>query len=157
MNVVERGRAALESAEQAAAEVRHRALEDGSGDPSAVREAAERAVARIDVVEAEIRQALQELRDEVAAAAPADRDVEGRPDGADDSGTEAAPARRGGLRFWGRRAKVARCDVCGRTAAEDALDGWQHERGTTLCPACQAAGWRASERAGVPYRPVRRD
>jgi hypothetical protein len=157
-DVADRGRAALESAEQAAAEVRHRALEDGPVDPVAVREAAERAVARIDLVESEIRRSLQELRDEVAAAAaPADRGAEAPPDGAGEGGPQPAPARRRGPRLWGRRAKVARCDVCGGTADDDALDGWQQARATVLCPACQAAGWRVAERAGVPYRPARRD
>jgi hypothetical protein len=135
----DRGRSALQSAERAADEVRKQALEDASDDRSAVRDAAARAAASIDVAETEIRQSLQELRDEVVAVAGADQPT-------------GAPRRRRG-RFWRRRAQDVRCDVCGRTAGDESLDRWEQIRGTVLCPSCQAAGWRVAERAGVPYRP----
>jgi hypothetical protein len=138
-DVVDRGRSALESAERAALEVRRQAREGASVDRATVREAATRAVARIDAVEAEIRQSLQQLRDDVAAATGAD---------------EPTPApRRRARRSLRRRAKVTRCDVCGRAAGHERIAGWEQTRGTTLCPGCRGAGWRVAERAGVPYRP----
>ena len=64
--VADQVRAALESAERAATEMRRRALDHASADREAVHGTAGLVTARIDLIEAEVGQLLQGLRDEVA-------------------------------------------------------------------------------------------
>jgi hypothetical protein len=64
--VADQVRAALEAAERAATDMRRRALDHASADREAVHGTAGLVTARIDLIEAEIGQLLQELRDEVA-------------------------------------------------------------------------------------------
>jgi hypothetical protein len=72
--VADRVRAALASAERAAADVRRRALDQASADREAVHGTAALVTARIDLIEAEVGHLLQELREEVALiVAEADR------------------------------------------------------------------------------------
>src|SRR3954447_10321677 len=75
--VADRVRTVLESAERAAADLRRRALDQASADREAVHGTAALVSARIDLIEAEVGQLLQELRDEVASiVAEADRAAE---------------------------------------------------------------------------------
>jgi hypothetical protein len=164
--VADRVRVALESAEREAAEVRRQALEHASDDRAAVHETAELVNARIDVIEAEVCEQLQELRDEVAhVVAAADRAAETSAAPQADAGDALPPLppaparrRRGGL-FRRNRGGAVHCGVCGRTALDDdeGLDHWYQARGTSLCPQCQAAGWRIPEGGSVPHRPMQHE
>jgi len=210
--VADQVRDALESAERAATEMRRRALDQASADREAVHGTAGLVSARIDLIEAEIGQLLQQLRDEVtriveeadrAAASPAvdppattspspavesGPEVVGEPEptgpqaveeptdagagappadeappdpepaigAVDDAPSWLAPPRRRRALFRHRRAAPS-CGVCGRTgqADDEVLERWQRAAGTSLCPECQASGWRIPDGATVPYRPVR--
>jgi hypothetical protein len=88
--VADRVRAVLESAERAAADMRRRALEHASADREAVHGTAALVTARIDLIEAEVGQFLQELRDEVASIV-AEADRAAKTTAADAPPTAAAP------------------------------------------------------------------
>jgi hypothetical protein len=155
--VADRVRGALESAEREAAEMRRHALDQASTDRAAVQSTAELVTARIDLIESEVHQLLQTLRDEVAMiVTEADRAAEGASaEPRDVPAATPARRRRGGL-FRRHRGAPRHCAVCARTAdpAEDAIERWQRVRGTALCPQCQADGWRIPAGGGVPHRPM---
>jgi hypothetical protein len=209
--VADQVRAALESAERAATKLRRRALDDASADREAVHGSAGLVTARIDLIEAEVGQLLQELRDEVArivaeadraadvsvthppvtaslsppaeaapevvaepepmspqaAQEPTDADpAAGRADeerptvepaiGTGDDALSWLATGRRRRRFFRHRRATLSCGVCGRIAQGDdeVLERWQQAAGTSLCPECQAAGWRIPDGGTVPYRPV---
>lgn len=57
---------------------------------------------------------------------------------------------------WRRRARS--CAVCNRNAPrtssrELANVGWAVSGRTGICPDCRSAGWRVSDRGGLPFRP----
>jgi hypothetical protein len=157
--VAGRVREALQSADREVAEVRRQARARAEGERANVRQAAELVAARIDLVEEEVHQLLQQLRDEIAATvAEAEGAAEARPiQPAEIARLPSATTRRGGGGlFRRRRAAAVRCGVCGRTtdAGREPLDRWQRRRDVCLCPQCQAAGWRIPEGGTVPYRPA---
>jgi hypothetical protein len=165
--VADQVRAAIESAEQSAEELRRRALDDAAADRGHVHRAAAVVLSRIDGIEAEVKRLLDGVRDEVvrirdqtewAQAAPDPVvDPPSEPERAEshtDGSRERTAPRRRGRRFGRRRRALPRCAVCGRTAedGEEALERWQQVRRTSVCPECQAEGWQVPAGASVPYR-----
>jgi hypothetical protein len=173
--VAEQVRAAIESAEQSAEELRRRARDDAAADRDRVDKAADVVLSRIDGIEAQVARLLDGVRAEVvrisnqaesAHDAPQPVvDPPSEPQRPDVSTPEADPPvspqraapRRHGRRFGRRRRALPPCAVCGRVAedGEDALEQWLQVRRTSLCPQCQAEGWHVPAGASVPYRSPR--
>jgi hypothetical protein len=178
--VADQVRAAIESAEQSAEELRRRALDDAATDRDQVHQSAAVVLGRIDAIEAQVTRLLDGVRDEVARIEEqADRAQDAPPPLVDPpSGSErpeshpdgsmpdadppepperVAPRRRHAGLFGRRRRALPQCAVCGRTAedGERALERWRRGRRTSLCPECQDEGWQVREGASVPYRSPR--
>ena len=172
--VAEQVRAAIESAEESAEELRRRALDDAAADRGHVERSAAVVLGRIDAIEAQVGTLLDQLRDEVvrirddpetAGVAPLADPPSGSahpeppapasaPDGdALESAQRPAPRRRA-RRFGRRRRALAPCAVCGRAPddGEEDLERWLEVSRVSLCPDCQADGWQIPEGASVPYR-----
>jgi hypothetical protein len=157
--VAEQVRAAIDTAEQSAEDLRRGALDDAAADRGHVHRSGALVLDRIDAVEAQVRGLLDGLRQEVARIVEqADRALEERPAAAEPPppGSDGSKPRRRRRRF-GRRRALPQCAVCGRAANEgdDDLDRWQRVGRVSLCPACQADGWQVPEGASVPYRSSR--
>jgi hypothetical protein len=174
--VADQVRAAIESAEQSAEELRRRALDDAAADRGHIHRSAAVVLTRIDAIEAQITRLLNGVRDEVVrireqvdSAQDAPQPVvdppseserpESRPDGSTPDADppvspERAAPRRHARRFGRRRRALPQCAVCGRAAedGEEALERWRQVRRTSLCPECQVEGWQVPEGASVPYR-----
>jgi hypothetical protein len=159
-------RAAIDSAEQSAEELRRRALDDAAADRGHVHESAAVVLARIDAIEAHVARLLGGVRDEVVRIRDQAERTEDPTQAAEEppSGSErpephpegAAPRRRA-RRFGRRRRALPQCAVCGRAAedGEEALERWRQVRRKSVCPGCQADGWEIPEGASVPYRSTR--
>jgi hypothetical protein len=178
--VADQVRAAIESAEQSAEELRRRALDDAAADRGHVHQSAAVVLGRIDAIEAQVTRLLDGVRDEVvrirdqadrANGAPQpvvdapsgserpESDPDGSTPNADPPMSPQGPApRRRGRRFGRRRRALPQCAVCGRAAedGEETLERWRQVGRTSLCPECQAEGWQIPEGASVPFRSPRR-
>jgi len=175
--VADQVRAAIESAERSAEELRQRALDDAAADSEHVHRSAALVLGRIDAIQAQVTRLLDGVRDEVTRITEqADRALDVPPDlveppteppesqsdgsmpHADPPASPKRPARprRGGL-FGRRRRALPPCAVCGRSAedGDEELDRWQRVGRVSLCPDCQAQGWQVPEGGSVPYRSLR--
>jgi hypothetical protein len=162
--VADKVRAAIESAEESAEDLRRSALEDAAADRAHIHRSAAVVVERIDAVEAQVRGLLDGLREEVTRIVEqADRALEERPvaaeqpPGSADSAAHGSGRRRRGRLFGRRRRALPQCAVCARSAndGDDDLDRWLRVSRLSLCPDCHADGWQIPEGASVPYRPQR--
>jgi hypothetical protein len=177
--VADQVRAAIESAEESAEELRRRALDDAAADRGRVEQSAAVVLGRIDAIEAQVRRLLDGLRDEVVRireqadpAGDAPRPVVDPPSGSEQPDSHAdgsmldgdppespepPPPRPRARRFGRRRRALPPCAVCGRAPedGEEALERWLEVRRASLCPECQADGWQIPEGASVPYRSPR--
>jgi hypothetical protein len=167
--VAEQVRAAVESAQQSADELRREALEDAATDRDHVQRSAALVLGRIDAIEVQVARLLEDLREEVARIRDQSENVEGRPapptdprsapevPGSQQNGAAPAAPRGRGRRFGRRRRALPQCAVCGRTAHadEEGLEQWWQARRMSLCPECQADGWQVPDGASVPYRAPR--
>jgi hypothetical protein len=161
--VADQVRAAIDSAEQSAEELRRHALEDAEADRGHIHRSAAVVRDRIDSVEAQIGRLLDGVRDEVTRIVEeAERALEERsaapeppPGSAEPHPDRSKPRRRRGL--FRRRRALPQCAVCGRAADEsdEDLDRWRRAGRVSLCPGCQADGWQVPEGASVPYRSSR--
>jgi hypothetical protein len=170
--VADKVRAAIESAEQSAEELRRRALSDTAADRDEVHRSAALVLGRIDAIEAQVTRLLDGVRDEVTRIreqadrpqdpprAPVDPTAgPEHPDGSLPHAEAAVPSegagRRRNARLFGRRRQaLPQCAVCGHAAedGEEGLEHWRRVRRMSLCPECQAEGWQIPEGASVPCR-----
>jgi hypothetical protein len=145
---------------RSADELQSRALDDVAAGHDEVNRAASEVLAAIDAIEAKVARLLQDVRDEVEQIANQGTGAEpeiaqAEPDRPDKHAASADTPGRGRSGLFKRRPRIPRqCDVCGRAprSSERALERWQQEARMSLCPECQAKGWRLPHGGAVPHR-----